>query len=519
MSSTAFSDSPTVRQTGRLYGSVHLPDFSVQAFIRNEPALRRQALVVLDGTFPLFTVVGANRAARDLGVRTGMTKLRIEQFSGLRIRYRSRPQEDATHRALLDCAHAFTPRVEETAVDTITLDLNGLSGLWGPPRAIAQKLLRSAHTLGLEAHVATASNPDAAVSAARSGAGITIIPPGEEAVRLRALPLGILDPPDAIGETLRSWGIRTFGDLAALPEAEVSTRLGPDGVALRRRALGAVERPLEAAREQLRFAEFMELEEPVESLEPLAFILSRLLSQLCRRLTARNLSTGQVRLALRLVPGKESETAFEREIRTPVPTREPKTLLKLLQLDLDAHRPPAPVAGVTLTASPVAPRRIQHDLFSPPAPEPEKLELTLARIGALVGSENIGAPALVDSHRPDAFRLRRFRVLPPSGRTPDRPGLRRPHSPAPAALRISRPPQPVTVEIEKGQPARLLFAGKTGRVVGCAGPWSSSGDWWRRDAWNREEWDVEVRESWRRTLYRIYRDPRSDCWYIDGTYD
>jgi protein ImuB len=195
--------------------------------------------------------------------------------------------------------------------------------------------------------------------------------------------------------------------------------------------------------------------------------------------------------------------------------------LRLLELDLEAHRLPAPVTGVTLTAEPVAPRRVQEDLFRPRVPEPEKLDLTLARIGAIVGKENVGMPALLDSDRPDAFRIRRFSVVTPlrGRRSAGGQEAQRPRPASPTALRISRPPQPVTVESEKGRPARLLFDGKRSTVVTSAGPWEASGDWWRSDAWSREEWDVEVRTGWRRTLYRIFRDPRRDRWFIDGTYD
>ena len=96
---------------GPLYGCIHIPDYPVQAFIRNEPEIRRRPVAVLDGTFPLFTVVATNAFARRLGVDIGMTKLQLERFTGLTIRYRSRDQEDSTHRALIDCAHFFTPRV------------------------------------------------------------------------------------------------------------------------------------------------------------------------------------------------------------------------------------------------------------------------------------------------------------------------------------------------------------------------------------------------------------------------
>lgn len=513
MSSTAFSKPPTPRSpAGPLYGSLHIPDFPAQASIRNAPELRNRPVAILDGTFPLLKVVAMNARARRLGVRREMTRLQLDQFGDLHIRQRSRTGEEAAHGALLDCAHYFTPRIEETAPDTITLDLNGLSGLWGTPRTIAQKLLRAASRLGLEVHVAIAPNPDAAIHAARSGAGITVIHPGQAAGKLAALPLEVLDPPEEIQEAFHRWGLRTFGDLRALPAAQIAERLGQTGVRIRDLAGGAIERPLRPATARPHFAESMELETPIDSLEPLTFILSRLMNQLCQRLTARNRAASQIHLTLDMASAGSG--SFERQIRMPVPTREPKMLLKLLQLDLDAHRPPEPVRHVTLEATPAPPRRIQNGLFQPLAPEPEKLELTLARIGALVGDDNIGTPVLVDSHRPDAFRIERFRLLPPGAHASA------PRKPAtPMALRMCRPPQPITVEIDQGRPARILFAGQKGQVVHCAGPWSASGDWWRADAWNREEWDVEVRTGWRRALHRIYRDPRRDCWYLDATYD
>jgi protein ImuB len=515
MSSTAFSK-PTAScaPSGPLYGALYIPDFPAQASIRNAPDLGNRPVAILDGTDPLLKVVAMNARARRLGVRPGMTRLQLDPFSGLHIRQRSSSGEATAHGALLDCAHAFTPRIEETASDTITLDLNGLSGLWGSPRAIAQKLLRAASRLGLEVHVAVAPNPDAAILATRSGAGITVIRPGEAAGKLAALPLEVLDSTQEMQETFQRWGLRTLGDLRALPATQIAERLGQDGVRLRDLAGGATERPLRPASEHPHFAESMELETPIDSLEPLTFILSRLMRQLCQRLTARNRAASEIRLTLDMDSARSR--SFGRQIRMPVPTREPKLLLKLLQLDLDAHRPPEPVTHITLEATPAPPRRIQNGLFQPLAPEPEKLELTLARIAALVGDDNIGTPVLIDSHRPDAFRMRRFRVLSPGGRA--RSGA--PGKPATSmALRMCRPPQPITVETDQGRPARILFAGQRGQVVHCAGPWSASGDWWRSDAWNREEWDVEVRTGWRRTLCRIYRDPRRDCWYLDASYD
>ena len=508
---------------GPLYGCIHIPDYPIQAFIRNEPSSsRRRPMVVLDGAFPLFTVVATNSFARETGVQIGMTKLQLERFPGLLIRQRSQKQEDSAHRTLIDCAHFFTPRVEDTATDTVTLDLNGLSRLWGTPRTMAQKLFRAADKLGLEAHVAIAPNPDAAIHAAKAEAGITVIRGGDEAQKLEALDLRILSPSEEVQASFNRWGLRTFQDLSELPEVSVAERLGQEGVRLQKMARGETTRPLQILNEKPYFKESMGLDESIDSLEPMSFMFSRMLNRLCQRLEARNRATNELRLVLALEPlfdekPEEPSTRFVRIIRLPTPTRNSKVLLKLLQLDLDAHHPPHPVIGITLRAEPVEPRRIQNGLFVPLAPEPAKLDLTLARIGTIVGEHNVGSPRLLDSHRPDGFRIQHF-TLPPSPMMKKQKGL----STGPCASmasRIFRPPLEAVVEKLEGQPSRIFFSGKSGRVIRARGPWNTSGEWWRETPWKREEWDVQVQTGQSHTLYRIYQDQQTHQWFVDATYD
>jgi len=572
------TDHASLSNTSGLYGAIHLPDFPVQALTRQEPALRRKPVVVLDGTFPIFTVVAANASARQKGVTCGMSRLQLEPFSGLHIRLRSPEQEDATHRALLDCAHAFTPRIEDTATDTVTLDLNGLAGLWGTPRPMAQRIFRAAAKLGIEAHVGVGPNPEAAILAARAASGITLLDADNAAQKLAPLPLDILPASEEIASSFQRWGLETFEDLTMLSEVQISERCGQDGVHLQRIARGEATRPLRFLNEKPYFKESIELEHSISSLEPLKFILSRLIHQISDRLASRNRTAGALELTLELEPDtarspKAPPRTFVRTLRPPLPIRNPKILLKLLQMDLEIHKPPAPIVHVAIEADPVEPRRVQNGLFVPLAPEPEKLELTLARLGHLVGAGNVGSPQLEDTHRPDAFTMVPFRttgtgaattvlkhptstslVSPPAGSNLPTTSQTRPSVPHPRAIRqtsgagrsrpappmarrLFRPVQPATVEVHDGQPSRILFGGQSYRVVHARGPWNASGEWWRDLPWNREEWDVEVQAdppkdrnernrpgqrssgNWRRALYRLVRDPRRNTWFIDGVYD
>ncbi len=407
---------------------------------------------------------------------------------------------------LFDCASAFSPQVEETAPDAVVLDAGGLETLFGSPHDLARALARCASDMGLEARVAVARNPDAAMHAARGFAGVTVIPPGREAEVLAGLPLEVLAPPPEIADILTLWGIRTFGDLAALPEDGLSERLGPEGVRLHKLARGAGSRPLVPAAPPPPFEEAMELEDPVALLEPLLFLLARLLNQLCARLEARGLATNELRLRLKLEDGSE----HERMHRLPFPMRDSRAFLKLLQLDLDSHPPRAPIVAIFLSTEPANPRVTQRGLFIPLAPEPEKLELTLARIANVVGEGNVGAPELLDTHRPDAFRVKRFGQWERRFSPLRRVGGRR------LALRLFRPPLHAKVQAPGNRPAQVQARGIRGKVVNLAGPWRTSGEWWRVDPWSRDEWDVALSDG---ALYRIYFDRRTGGWFVEGSYD
>jgi protein ImuB len=405
--------------------------------------------------------------------------------------------------SLLACARDFSPLVEETVPGTVVLDVEGLAHLFGSVCQLAEALARRVSELGLQANVAVASNPDAAVHAALGFPGITVIPPGSEAARLGSLPVEILAPPLEIAETLARWGIRTFRELAALPEAGIAERLGQEGVRLQRLARGAGCRPLVPASPPFTYEQAMELEYPVALAEPLSFILARLLNQLCADLESRGLATHELRLKLVL----EDRSEHLRALRLPFPMRDSRTFLKLLQLDLDSHPPQGPVVGVSLSAQPVNPRVIQNGLFLPLAPESQKLELTLARIGNLVGENNLGAPELLDTHRPDAFRLSRIRL---------EPGPAAKWQYLHLALRRFRPPLEAQVEAPSGRPARIQARGLRGSVRSLAGPWRSSGDWWTPEAWARDDWDLALGNG---VLYRIYLDRLKGGWFVEGSYD
>ncbi len=183
-------------------------------------------------------------------------------------------------------------------------------------------------------------------------------------------------------ETLDRWGVRTCAALAALPVAQLSERLGQEGVRMQELARGANVRALIPAQGATQFEEALELDSPVSELEPLAFLLGRLLDQLCARLSARALATNEIRLKMKLEPGEEeifpvadesvlqrnsarkksaaekfrggaaAPSIYESTLRLPLPMRDSKALLRLWRLHLEADPPVSPIAKIEMTAEP-----------------------------------------------------------------------------------------------------------------------------------------------------------------------
>jgi protein ImuB len=174
------------------FASIHVPDFPVQAVVRFERALRGRAVALVDGIPSLSKVVAANPAALRSGIQLGISKSLAAKFEGVEIRHRSPGKEASSHAALLDLAWSFSPRVEDTAPDTMVLDLAGLASLFGSEENIADQLTERASGLGLAANVAIAHNIEAALLASRGFAGMIRIPSGKERECLGSLSVHFL---------------------------------------------------------------------------------------------------------------------------------------------------------------------------------------------------------------------------------------------------------------------------------------------------------------------------------------
>jgi protein ImuB len=503
----------SMKLAGELYACLYAKEFPAQAVLRLRPELRERPVVVIEGEPPLETVCSFNAKARYLGIVRGMTRVELDTFSSLIVLPRSRTEEVSTHAVMLECAGSFSPRVEDRSdgcAFLCVIDIAGTEKLLGSPEVLARTLLRRVQVLGVSASVAISRNFYTALSYVRgSSSRMAFIAPGNEGPALAPLPLKVLDISNEHAETFGLWGVRTLGAVAGLPEKELISRIGQEGRRLRQLARGELPHHFVPYEAKFELEKRMELDTPVEELERLLFVVNVMLEQLIFRVTTRVLALASVTITLSL----EGNAVHTRTVRPALPTNDRPLWLKLLQLDLEAHPPPAAIGAVTLTAEPGSTSKVQLGLFSPQLPEPMRLDVTLARIRALVGDDCVGSPVLRDTNQPDGFRVEPFKV--PSA--PSSPSATVSSS---AAMRQLRPPEKASITLRDRQPASFVFRDCRYEVEHAYGPWLAEGDWWTRQTWALEQWDLIARSSDGAMLCCcLVRDLKEQSWHVVTLYD
>src|SRR5262245_50402436 len=319
--------------------------------------------------------------------------------------------------ALADVAREFSPRIDIGSQPDrdVALDLSGVERLFGDARTIAEELRRTAADRGIRVRVAIAGTRTAARLLVRHRLGLTVIEPGNEAAALAALPIALVaDPaftiePHDLLATFRQWGVRTLGELATLPSDDLAARLGAGGLMWQRLARGVDPRPLVPSMPEERFAQSLDLEWPIEELEPLSFVLSQLMEPLSVHLERRDRGAAVLHVRLHLVRVDDTTPdVHARTLQLPAPMRDARTLRTLALLDLESNPPPAPIDRVEVAVDPTPGRIVQFSLLTAALPTPERLSTLMARLQALMGETRCGSPALVDSWRPGAFEMTPF---------------------------------------------------------------------------------------------------------------
>lgn len=425
-------------------------------------------------------------------------------------------------------ARACSPRIARHGA-SVVFDVSGCARTIGPPPVIVREVIALARAQGVTPQVAIGPTTTAAWMLSQASPGQAVTTAVEARAALVRVPLRWLEATGDLDNrhdlrplylervvTFRRWGLTTLGDVAALSSSDIHARMGAAGVRLYQVARGEDARPMVPDNEARRFIERMELEWPIENLEPLSFVLARMCEVLAGQLMRADRGAVVLHTRLQLV----TRDVHTRVLQIPSPMHDARVLRTLVLLDLESHPPAAAVDVIELEVE-VAPGRIvQGTLLSTPLPTAEDLATLLARLGALMGDTRVGVPVLLDTFDARRVEMTAFQLPKSTAKTV----AVRPPTPSRQAgpcLRRFRLPIAAHVVVERGVPVRVVPAARAlagGDVVEAAGPWRTSGGWWTFDqaVWDRDEWDLELTDG---GVYRVTKDRQRGVWEIEGVLD
>lgn len=532
-----------------MFAVLEIPGFRLRAVERLREVSIRTGAVLVEAHGRRSRVVACDPVAAGAGVRVGMTAAAaLAKSDHLTLLEPDAGAEVAAGRLLFAAAGRLSPRVERSGPGWVTVDLRGrdLTALPGELERTVEALAGG----GLPTRVGVARTPFLAkVAALRADpvqwvgdpAGGGPIGQSMEAF-LAATPVA-----DALAgwdwdggggrfvTLMADWGVASLAAFAALDRAAVTARMGAAGGDLHDEVRGRRARLLRIDPPAPEFAVELEPEQPIERLEPLLFVIRRLLETLSAELSAAVLAAATVRIGL----DPERGASWEAVLDLPEPTHRVDPIFAILESRLEGVRTESAIVRVRLSLEPHEKIRRQRDLFAASLEDPHRFADTLARLRGLFGAAGYGSPRRDDRHDPDAFVLEEPRawddsinkldtkkpldeegaggpieVLRRIARTAEVLPLREDRGPV---LRRFRPAREVRVVCDReGLPRRILKGRPSGEIVDLRGPWIVSGAWWDRGGWSRVEWDIEIAGGG--GLYRLV-DCSGEGWIVEGMYD
>lgn len=511
---------PGSSSAGRIV-CIDVPALALQILRRDHPEWGGFPLAVVAEDRPQASVLSVSRSARDLGIRPGM---RYAAALGISRELRAAPvakeRIGEVRAELVGALHRLSPRVEpdRERESVIWVDPRGMLALFGSYARWAEEAQAALDALNLFGTVVVGFSRMPALAVARGatrdrgrGNGIVVLSSEEEEAQRAAItPLARLEIPVTIAEALHLLGVRTLGELLALPIGEVSVRLGPDAAALHRAFAGRAEAPMNPAAHPDPIEIEAEIEPPDDDRARLLFCVKGALHALMAALVERRLGLGTLHVSLHLeraanlVP--QEPLCFSLE--PAVASRDTTQLVELIRLRLEGIQLVSRVERLRLSATPAVLEGTQLLLSeSPRRRDPAALARGLSRLRAAFGEDAVTQASLESSWAPEAsFRWQPIRDLPAPKPRLDSPGT----SPPRLLRRVLDKP------IALASDARGLPDLGPEPLLRLIGPYRVQAAWWSEDRLMRDYFYAERKDG---AILWLFRDHTSGHWFLQGALD
>jgi nucleotidyltransferase/DNA polymerase involved in DNA repair len=485
-----------------MYAVVWIQNFSLQSVLRSEPFERDTPVVIVRETAQRSKIFQVNSIAARYGVRPDQSVSQaLAKCGQLQIRPKKPKAEKNARTCLYHCLYKLTPLIEASAEDRYTLQLSGIPEDERKSRIHA--LLQQLKIQGFHPQIGVASASNWAHYAAKCTKSLLWVDSPQVFFNQVSITTALED--EELQEILDQWGIRTLGEFSKLSQQAIGYRLGKRGLELWQSLHRPKEHILKIQSLPQVFSAEMDLEYTIHTLEPLTFILNRLIDQLCLQLENQMLQSRALIIDLSL----EDKSHYRRVFKLPEPTTNRKKIEQVLHTHLENLQTGSAIHGISLEMIPVDAKAPQRMLFQQSVSDTWKLDATLHQLIGLLGSENVGSPRLKDTHEPDTFALEPLNQV-----LEEKASYGNESSAGKLRLQRFRPPLPAQVKLQNGFPKIVKSSlNDVSEVVMLRGPWHHSGNWWDNRKWKRIEWDIEIHTG---SLLRLVYSNKQ--WFIEGAY-
>jgi protein ImuB len=484
-----------------LWTCLYFPDLPLSVFARADA---QESPTVVSSASHRPDVLVANDAAKQRGIVAGLSiaaALALDSEITIRLRDECAEAEALQNIALWAGQWTSTISIEPPA--GVLLEVSACLNYFGGLESLLDRIDSGLAEIGFPGVIATAPTAGAASLLARAGRAIAIQEREALEREVGALPVELLwgqtlfinatlasqNKWGLTSTTLAGIGVRTIGELLALPREGIARRFGQSLLDEIDRARGMLPdaRPMFVAPE--RYHGQIELPSPVDDAEALLFALKRLVVELAGFLRGRG--AGVTRLICDLVHEDAKPTSIVLGLSS---TRQAEHILNVLRERLSREQLPDRVEAIRLISEEISPLRIREGDFFPGADRNTEAGAQLVeRLRARLGENAVRSLGLHADHRPE--EAWRFKSDAAAGAT---------HPPSRPLRPLWLLPEPRALEGEPAAEEMKLLSGPERIETG----------WWDGEEIGRDYFvgrDVKGSELW------LYRD-RGGRWFVHGVF-
>ena len=380
-----------------LWACILLPQLALDAVLRRHPD-PESPLALVGGPAQLRSLHAVNTAAAAAGLAPGM---RLTAAHALLPQFAMVDHDPAAEarvqRFLAAWAYRHSSLVSAQWPAAIVLEAGASFRLFGPWPRFERRLRGELEQLGFRHRIALAPTPRAARVLAGLRDGMAVMEAGALPALLDAVPVRRAVLPEEAGTRLQRMGIRSLGQLRALPADALRRRFGQPLLEHLQRMYGEADDPLDCYQPPQHFDERVELGYEVESHIALLFPLRRLVGDLCTYLSIRD--GGVQRFVLRL---EHEQGHTDVEVGLLAPERSPAMLFELARGRLERVELERPVVGLRLLARHLPPFvPAVQDLFAQRSAQTLDWPQLRERLRARLGDEAVYRVAPQGDPRPE----------------------------------------------------------------------------------------------------------------------